>query len=147
MINWTLEDMNSNIIEDLKDNEEINIPCYKEEYENYIDFLEDLKGDIEYPGGEKNYEFDYEFYPDQEFENQGELILSCYEIIEDTEDEEEEEEKEEDITIKIEDWKKIKNVLVSCWEVNQEYFYENDEGDFEEINKIMKNLLYENKKT
>ena len=43
MINWTLEDMNSNIIEDLKDNEEINIPCYKEEYENLTQLIHAYK--------------------------------------------------------------------------------------------------------
>jgi hypothetical protein len=82
---WTLDTLNSNFIDDLKEETEITIICYKAEYEEYEGFFQDIKKQLE----DDNYELEYEFYEDEDFENQGELTFSCYEICDDDDDDEE----------------------------------------------------------
>ena len=138
---YSIYELNTSFIEDLKETSEITIPCLKHEYEHFEKTLIDIcTNKVDYDT--ENYNIDYELFEDEVYEGQCELVFSCYEIVED------QEEEEEDIIIPKKEFEKIKNVLISCWEVGQDHFYE--EENYEEINKIIYKYLYrdlENTKT
>jgi hypothetical protein len=75
MINWDFTNMNSNFIDELKEEGEVVIVCYEEDYENNTGFLMDIKKDLE----KENFIMSFTFEEDEENEGQGEVVISCYE--------------------------------------------------------------------